>query len=234
MKFETVKEFLIDIPYMGIDEGWELYNFVYKNKPKLILELGHAHGASSIYLAAALDELGTGILETVDLKAAEHRVPNLEELAKESGLAPHIRIYREKNSYTWFLKKKIEQCSVNNNCQPIYDFCFIDGPKNWTIDGFTFFLVNKLLQENGWILFDDYKWTHAKHIGREATDGITVRTLGEDEINQAHIELVFNLLVTQSKEYSNFEIQDNWWAWAQKTTFGSREIKYTKKKFSGI
>ena len=66
------------------------------------------------------------------------------------------------------------------------------------------------------ILFDDYKWTHAKHIGREATDGITVRNLGEDEINQAHIELIFNLLVIQSEEYSNFEIQDNWWAWAQK------------------
>ena len=229
MKFEAVRDHLKNVPYMGVDEGWELYNFIIKNKPKTILELGHAHGASSIFMAAALDELGAGVIETVDLKAAEGRSPNLEELAAELGLKSHIKISREKNSYTWFLKKKIEEQTKENFCNPIYDFCFVDGPKNWTIDGFAFFLTNKLLRENGWILFDDYKWTHSKHVGRESTDGITIRSLGEDEINQAHIELIFKLFVVQCEEYSNFVVQDNWWAWAQKTRTGSRKVRYTKK-----
>ena len=229
MKFETVKEHLKDTPYMGIDEGWELYSFICKSRPRTALELGHAHGSSSIFIAAALDELGEGILETVDLEGSVDRVPNLEQLVSQTGLSPYIRIFREKNSYTWFLKKKIEECTSNGMCEPIYDFCFVDGPKNWTIDGFAFFLVNKLLRENGWILFDDYTWTHGKHKDRKVTDGITVRSLGVDEINQAHIELIFNLLVVQSNEYSNFEIQDSWWAWAQKTSTGSRRVRYTSK-----
>ena len=139
MKFKAVRDHLKDVPYMCVDERWELYNFIIKNKPKFILELGHAHGASSIFMAAALDELGAGVIETVDLKAAEGRSPNLEALATELGLKSHNKISREINSYTWFLKKKIEEQTKEKFCNPIYDFCFVDGPKNWTIDGFAFF-----------------------------------------------------------------------------------------------
>ena len=60
MKFDAVSDHLKNVPYMGVDKGWELYNFIIKNKPKTILELGHAHGASSIFMAAVLDELGVG------------------------------------------------------------------------------------------------------------------------------------------------------------------------------
>ena len=49
MKFEVVKELLCGVPYMAEDEGWELYNFICNEKPSSILELGHAHGASTIY-----------------------------------------------------------------------------------------------------------------------------------------------------------------------------------------
>ena len=111
----------------------------------------------------------------------------------------------------------------------IYDFCFIDGPKNWTIDGLAFFLVNKLLKNKAWILFDDYLWTHGKHDGRESTDGITVRSLGNEELEEPHIKLIFELLVMQSGEFSNFKIQDNWWAWAQKSKSGSKVLEHTSK-----
>ena len=72
------------------------------------------------------------------------------------GLGHRVTIHREINSYTWFLKKKIAGQSANGKCEPCYDFCFIDGAKNWTIDGLAFFLVDKLLKADGWILFDDY------------------------------------------------------------------------------
>jgi len=177
MTFEEIRRVVGDTPYLGIDEGWELYSHILKAKPQACLELGHAHGVSSIYIAGALDQAGDGYLDSVDLESSAARTPNIEMLLDGSGLEPRVSIHRQKNSYTWFLKEKIEQQSQNGVCAPCYDFCFIDGPKNWTIDGLAFFLVDKLLRPGGWILFDDYGWAHGKHAGREATDGISIRTL---------------------------------------------------------
>lgn len=225
MKFENVREIVADTPYIGADEGWELYSFVLRERPAACLELGHAHGVSSLYIAAALDEIGTGYLDTVDLASAENRKPNLETLLAEAGLTDRVSIFREVNSYNWFLKKKIEAQSTNGACSPCYDFCFIDGAKNWTIDGFAFFLVDKLLNENGWVLFDDFAWTFGKHEGRTESDGITKRSLGPDEIAEPHVRRIFELLVMQHPGYSNFELQSDWWAWAQKTAAGHRDLK---------
>ena len=96
MKFELIKEILSGVPYMAEDEGWELYNFICNEKPSSILELGHAHGASTIYMAAALDEIGSGVIETVDLSTAQDRDPNLEKLVLDSELNKFINIFREK------------------------------------------------------------------------------------------------------------------------------------------
>ncbi len=164
MKFDVVRAVLKETPYMGLDDGWELYNFVLRNHPQRCLELGHAHGASSLYIAAALDNNGSGHLDSVDLQSSADRVPNIESLFDEADLGSYLSVFREPNSYTWFLKRKIEEQSCTGRCEPCYDFCFIDGCKNWTIDGLAFFLVEKLLRHNGWILFDDYRWTYAPGI----------------------------------------------------------------------
>lgn len=228
MKFENVRAAIDGVPYLGIDEGWELYQFVVNHRPERALELGHAHGVSSVYLAAAMDEIGHGHLDTADLLTAADREPNLEALLEKTGLNHRVSIHREKNSYTWFLKKQIEAQSKDGVCVPLYDFCFIDGPKNWTIDGLAFFLVDKLMREEGWLLFDDFKWSHGKHKGREQTDGITVRSLSHEEVETAHIEAIFRLLVMQHPAYGHFEVQDDWWAWAQKKPSLDRSLKLSR------
>lgn len=233
MTFEQIRRIVGETPYMGIDEGWELYRFVTETRPQACLELGHAHGVSSAYIAGALDEVGDGRLDTVDLLGSAGREPNIETLLAGTGLESRVGIYREKSSYSWFLKKKIEEQSDNGVCVPCYDFCFIDGPKNWTIDGLAFFLVDKLLRPGGWILFDDYAWTHAKHVGRDSTDGISLRGLSEQEISEPHIEKIFKLLVMQHADYSNFLLQDGWWAWAQKTPDGHRSLAEGHKAMDG-
>ena len=235
MKFDDVRAALDGIPYLGVDEGWELYQFVVNHRPERCLELGHAHGVSSVYLAAAMEEEGRGHLDTVDLLTAGDRDPNLERLLERTGLGSRVTIHREKNSYTWFLKKRIEARSGNGVCEPCYDFCFIDGAKNWTIDGLAYFLVDKLLRPGGWLLFDDYTWTMGKHPGRMQSDGITVRSLSQEEVSVPHIEAVYQLLVTQHPDYGNFEVQDNWWAWAQKlgaqAAGTDRTIRETRMKW---
>jgi predicted O-methyltransferase YrrM len=234
MTFEDIRRIVGDTPYTGVDEGWELFRHVTGAKPEYCLELGHAHGVSSIYIAGALEANGAGRLDTVDLDASAGRAPNIETLLAGSGLEHRVGIHREKSSYTWFLKNKIEQQSEGGVCVPCYDFCFIDGPKNWTIDGLAFFLVDKLLRPGGWILFDDYGWSHAKHAGREATDGITLRGLSEQEISEPHIEKIFKLLVMQHGAYSNFLLQDGWWAWAQKSPDGGRTFRQGQKAMDRV
>jgi predicted O-methyltransferase YrrM len=224
MKFEDANRHLKGIPHIGDAQGLELYRFVQREKPRSCLELGHAHGTSSSYIAAALDEVG-GHLDTVDLLDAKDNAPNLESLLATMGLSHLVTIHREVNSYTWFLKKKIASQSADGKCEPCYDFCFIDGAKNWTIDGLAFFLVDKLLNKNGWILFDDYSWTYEKYLRRkEVMDGITIRQLGPDERAEPHVAQIYRLLVRQHPSYSNFVLQNNWWAWAQKRADGRKDV----------
>jgi predicted O-methyltransferase YrrM len=234
MKFETALKHLKGIPHIGESQARELYEFILREKSAACLELGHSHGASSAYIAAALDETG-GHLDTVDLLSAADREPNLETILDRMGLSSRVTIHREVNSYTWYLKKRIEAQTTGGKCTPCFDFCFFDGAKNWTIDGFAFTLVDKLLRQGGWVLFDDYSWTYEKYSKRRALlDGITIRELGLDERTEAHIALVFNLLVCQHPSYSNFLIQSNWWAWAQKVPDGRKDIQAGREIGQGL
>ena len=93
---------------------------------------------------------------------------------------------REFSSYTWWLKEQVQARSDRaGNVEPLYDFVYLDGAKNWTIDGLAVVLVEKLLRPGGWLLMDDLDWTYAQDPGREATDGIVHRELSEPERTRA-------------------------------------------------
>src|SRR5205085_1807308 len=88
--------------------------------------------------------------------------------------------------YTWWLKEQVAARSDRDgNCEPRFDFVYLDGAKNWTIDGLAVVLIEKLLRPGGWLLMDDLDWTYADDPGREATDGIVHRELSEPERTQA-------------------------------------------------
>ncbi len=230
MKFKQVARLVEGTPHISTHSARVLYDFILTEKPEHCLELGFAHGASSAYIAAALDELGRGHLSSVDLEASADFRIRIEDTLARTGLEARVSIHREINSYNWFLKKEIERLSDNGACQPIYDFVFIDGSKNWTIDGLAFFLADKLLRPGGWILFDDYDWRYKNSIdkGHEASDGVSTRQMSPDQIGQPNVAAIFHLLVTQHPSYSNFNVQDRSWAWAQKVA-GERSVAFTRK-----
>ena len=233
MKFEEIRHLVKGVPYVMDDMAYDLYHHVLHNKPQQCLELGFGHGASSCYVAAAIDELGAGHLTSVDLVAAkEWQDPSSEQLLEKTGLAKWVTVARENTGYNWFLQKMIASCSTKNVCTPYYDFCFIDGAKNWTIDGVAFFLADKLLKQDGWIVFDDLQWTYESKLreGKKKTDGVSMVEMGEDELIQPHVELIFQLLVMQHPDYSNFLVKDDWWGWAQKTPLGEKEVKLTRSE----
>lgn len=226
MQFERVQRHVEGVPFIMPELARDIYDFILEAQPRQCLELGFGHGASSCIIAAALEDVGRGHLTAVDLlPARDWQKPAIEELLDRSGLAPWVTVVREPTSYTWFLKRKIAARSENGACRPVYDFCFLDGAKNWTIDGAAFFLMDKLLRPRGWILFDDLQWTYASKLeeGKQTSDGLSLEAMGPDEREEPHIELIFQYLVMQHPAYANFRIKDNWWAWAQKTPDGRRE-----------
>lgn len=219
MKFDEIASLVGHVPYIPRHNARFLYDLIVKENMTRILELGIAHGTATCYMAAALQELGRGRITAVDLIAAKDWFkPTAEEQLKTTGLTAYAEVIRMQTGYTWFLHNEIRKNTSNNRCREIYDLCIIDGPKNWTIDGAAFFFADKLLKPNGWILLDDYSWTYAdSDKKRQATDGIVHRELSKEERETPHIKEVFELLVRQHPDYTNFSVIDKeHWALAQK------------------
>ena len=86
------------------------------------------------------------------------------------GQAQRVTVVREFSSYTWWLKEQVQARSDRSgNVASLYDFVYLDGAKNWTIDGLAVILIEKLLRPGGWLLMDDLEWTYAQDPDREAT-----------------------------------------------------------------
>jgi predicted O-methyltransferase YrrM len=201
---------------MSAEQGRLVYDHVRTTRPAEVLELGTAHGVGAAYLAAALEANGSGRLTTVDFAGAAYD-PTPEAVLARAGVAERVRIVREFSSYTWWLKEQVQERSDRDgNVEPLYDFVYLDGAKNWTIDGLAVVLVEKLLRPGGWLLMDDLDWTYAQDPRREATDGIVHRELSEAERTQPHLRAVFELIVAQHPAFTDLRVQDEWWGWARK------------------
>ena len=135
-------------------------------------------------------------------------------LLRELELDRLVRfVVRDDSSYDWYLKELIEEQSDNHgNCEPIFDFCYLDGAHNWTIDGLAVFLVEKLLKPGGWLLLDDLEWSYASSPSGAAGPF----PLSEGERRQPHMRAVFDLIVRQHPSFTQFKIQDGNWGWAGK------------------
>ncbi|MBN3041121.1 MAG: class I SAM-dependent methyltransferase [Candidatus Omnitrophica bacterium] len=218
MKFEEISRLIKGIPFMLPFQGRCLYDLILQEKTTDILELGVAHGVGTCYMAAALDELGIGKVTSVDRidKSPVKAKPLPEELIAETGLSRYVEIFRMHSGYTWFLHDEIKRLSQNDICRQKYDLCYVDGSKNWTIDGFTFFLVDKILKDGGLIIFDDYDFAYSDSDSPE-TDGVKISDLSEDEKHTPHVKEIFELLVKQHPNYSELVIYDDMhWAVARK------------------
>jgi predicted O-methyltransferase YrrM len=234
MDFETVVAVTDGVPVMGPVQGRRLYDHVVSTKPVDVLELGTAHGVSAAYIAAALEANGRGHLTTLDYARAGYVNPSAEEVLERSSLAHRVTITRDLNSsYNWHLRDLIEQQSdADGNCVPLFDFCFLDGAHNWTIDGLAVFLVEKLLRPGGWLLLDDLEWTYKAHddLVDAPPPADKMFALSEAERRRPHVRDVFELLVKQHPAFTQFVEEDNEWGWAQKAPSRPRTFELASSR----
>ncbi len=199
------------VPFMSPAQGRLVYDHIVETGARDVLELGTAHGVGAAYMAAA----GARVT-TVDFAGAAYD-PGPQDTLTRAGVRDRVTIVREFSTYTWWLKEQIEASTdAHGNVTPRFDFVYLDGAKNWTIDGLAVVLVEKLLRPGGWLLMDDLEWTYAQDPGREATDGIAHRELSEPERTQPHLRAVFDVIVAQHPSFTELRRQDEWWGWARK------------------
>jgi predicted O-methyltransferase YrrM len=224
MELETVAAAVENVPYMSPAEGRVVYDHVRRERPEAVLDLGTAHGVSSAYIAAALEANGHGHVTTVESSAVRYENPTAEELLGSLGLSHRVSIDRRFSTYTWFLKEEIQARSdAAGNCEPAYDFCYLDGAKDWTIDGLTVLLVERLLRDGGWLLMDDLDWTFSSVRG-DSVGIVTTARLSRRERTEPHLRAVFDLIVKQHPSFTELRVEDGWWGWARKAPGERRRL----------
>lgn len=204
MELENVKRVVGDTPFMTLEQASELRDFIAEKEINDILELGFLHGVSTCYLAASLEARGTGHIHAMDLDVQRRVDPNAQALLSSLGLSHRATLHFEPTSYTWRLMKMLDE-----NPEPRFDFCYLDGAHSWFVDGFAFFLVDRLLRPGGWILFDDFDWSYAESPALANTD--FVAAMPEDERTTPQIRKVVELLVEPHPDYGEFHCKGQWY-----------------------
>jgi predicted O-methyltransferase YrrM len=212
MQLQTVQSVVRDTPHMTLVQAERMSELIRENHFRTILELGFRHGVSTCYLAAALQAHGGGKVVTIDLEAARHVSPSIVQLLSELHLSDYVDVHFEPTSYTWRLMRFLEQDPV-----PLFDLCYIDGAHNWFVDGFAFFLVDKLLRPGGLMVFDDLDWTYANSPSLRRSN--FVQNMPPDERTTPQVRKVYELLVKTQPGYGEFMAKDNW-AYARKLSAG--------------
>ena len=217
VQFEEIAAAVGDVPYMTPVLGRRVYDHIRRTRPEAVLELGSAHGVGAAYMAAALEANGAGRLTTVDYAGASFD-PAPDEVLARTGLAHRVTVVRAHSSYNWFLKAEIERRSdVHGNVEPSIDFCYLDGCKNFNVDGLAVVLIEKLLRPGGWLLMDDLEWTYRSNRWIVPSgDGRPLGPLDESELDEPHLLAVFELLVKPHPSFTNLIREDAWYGWAQK------------------
>jgi predicted O-methyltransferase YrrM len=231
MEFEAVARSVQGIPFMSPSLGRRVYDHIRATRPQQALELGTAHGVSAAYIAAAMEANGEGHLTTVDHRGAAYD-PAPEVVLRNAGLDHRVTIVRDHSSYNWFLKQQIEQASDDaGNCVPRYDFCYLDGSKNWNLDGLAVVLIEKLLRPDGWLLMDDLEWTYDSNpwIIPEA-NGRPLGPMSDSERSEPHLLAVFELIVKQHPSFTHFVREDAWYGWAQKRPDAPRRYELASSR----
>lgn len=179
----------------------DIYHLIVENKIRSCIELGTGFGSTACVIAAALEEIGGGKLVTVDRVLLQPL--NVVKLMNHIGIDPNtIDVVTDNLGYNWYLPELIQKQTIRDKCEPIFDFCLLDGAHEWEPDALAFTLVSRLIKPGGLIAIDDINYrlrmsphweeTHADYSARE--------------LDTYQMRMVYELVVMNHPEYSDFQI----------------------------
>jgi len=154
--FDDITRTFGNLPYMQEAQASVLRNLILEEDARNILEIGFFHGKSSAYIAAILEDRGSGKLVTIDQMTARHHQPDINTVLTKAGLSGRVDAVFAERSYTWELQRMISRSP-----RPVFDLCYFDGGHQWDNTGFGVLLVDMLLRPGGIIVFDDMNWSMA-------------------------------------------------------------------------
>ena len=215
--FDGVAAAIAGVPFMSPEQGRIVYDHVARHPAGRGARARHRARRRRRLHGRGAARQRRGRLTTVDFEGAAYD-PSPEDVLARAGR----RRPRRGRARVLLLHVVAQGAgrrparTPHGNCEPRFDFVYLDGAKNWTIDGLAVVLVEKLLRPGGWLLMDDLDWTYAQDPHREATDGIVHRELSEPERTEPHLRAVFELIVAQHPSFTELRVQDEWWGWARK------------------
>lgn len=201
----------------------DIYDCIVSNRLEHCIELGTGHGATSCVMAAALEEVGSGSVLTIDKTL--HEPVNAHVLQKHTGLAGNLDFVVEPLGYNWHLADLIAKRTTNGTCEPFFDLCLIDGAHEFEPDALAFTLVAKLLKPGGWIVLDDLNFQLRSMSFWQTTHG----HLSDRELDTCQIGMVYDYLVKQHPQFEDFRVTEGGRVgWARKIGRVSNNSKSTR------
>jgi len=210
MKFEQAYERMIR--FQADNGGWfvhqskdalhGIYQHIIATGAKDCLELGTAFDATACTMAAAVDEIGGGLVTTVD--RIERAPVGVIELAQAVGLGSYIRAVMHDAGYNWFLLDRLRERTTGETCKPCYDFCFLDGAHLWEPDALAALLAVRLLRPGGWLLLDDLHWHPKDHPNWQTA----FAQLSPTELDTRAVGQVFDLVLKPDPALEHFVLSN--------------------------
>jgi predicted O-methyltransferase YrrM len=232
-RFAEIVACVGETPWMAPHQGRRVWEHIRRTGATSVLDVGTCYGVSAAYMAAAVAANGGGRVVTVDSGQFDHRseVPAwCVDLWDRCGVTELIEMVRIPHSnYAWWLMEQVAARSdVDGNCDPLYDFAYLDGAKWLTLDAAAVVFTAQLLRPGGWLLMDDLDWSYAEHPELAPVvdlPGAAVSYhLSDEEIRVPHLRAVFDLVVKHDPAFTEFLEQDGAWGWARKAPGEPRRL----------
>lgn len=188
------------------ERGAMLYNIAVENDAKSVLELGHNHGRSTCFLAAAMAKTG-GFVRSIDRPGRHVLKPNALDLLGRLELLDRVELIYAP-SYNYVLRDWLAAEAV-----PRFDLVFLDGSHLWEQDALAFLLSWRLLKSGGWYVFDDLNWTPDESDWARSQSWFEALP-PDDRTTPAVRQIVELLLVPMPDLETRFD--DGWWCFARK------------------
>jgi predicted O-methyltransferase YrrM len=221
MKFDQVYDLLLKyqaernqrLVLLSGDTLREVYGGIVATRARDCLELGTGFGATTCVMAAAIDEIGGGTVMTVDQIAREP--VGVNELAQLTGLSQYVTSVLHGGGYNWILLRMLREQARARECEPRFDFCFLDGAHEWEPDGLAALLVPRLLRPGAWMMVDDLNFKlRGCHPGWERAYGHK----SAEELDTRQVGMVYELLVRTHPDLEHFMLSNSGHiGWARKT-----------------